>query len=408
MEEIVMVIPGAKAQIPLIEKLHEMNYKVLCINPYEDSPAFAYADYCEMGDILDREFCLQMAKKYKVKAVMSDECDIAMPTIGYVSEQLGLPSIGSRLAELYTNKFRMREFSEELHMPCPKYRACENVAEALAFFESLEKKKMILKPLDSNSSRGVFTITTPQMLREEFEQSIQFSKVGKAVLCEEYIEGPEFTVDGMVINQKHYSLAISRKKHYDYNSNIACELFFSQEDYEVDYEKLRKQNDAYVEVSKLPFGFTHAEYKFNGKDFVLVEIGARGGGNFISSHIVPNLTGIDNYKMLIQDTLDLQDKRESVTEHSRYQKRCAVLRFFDIEGEGGIVEKLEGEDFLKKCPQVLLYEFRFQVGDQIKKAENDSARIGFYIAMAETREELENLMKTIHSKVQITLKPLSD
>lgn len=403
MKKKIMVIPGAKAQIPLICKLQEEGYCVVCVNPYKDSPAFSYADICEQGDILDREFCLDVAKRHEVIAVLSDECDIAMPTVAYVSEKLGLPSIGSKLATLYTNKYLMREFCREHAMPYPKYRQCRSAGEAVAFFRNLEKKKMIIKPLDSNSSRGVFTIVSEEMVEPHFAQAIVFSKVNQAVLCEEYIEGTEFTVDGVVVNGKHYSLAISKKKHYAYNPNIACELYFSEEDEEYDYVRLREQNDRFVEMSGLPFGFTHAEYKYNGKEFVLIEIGARGGGNFISSHIVPNLTGIDNYKLLLEGTLGAPQLRGEHIKSVDAAGKCAVLKFWDVQGNGGKVVRVDGEDILKNLPQIVLYEFQFKPGDIIHKAENDSARVGFYIAVAKSREELDRLILKIEENVCIVL-----
>lgn len=399
----VMVIPGTKAQIPLICKLKDNGYCVVCVNPKENSPAFSYADICEQEDILDKAKCLEIAKKYRVRAVMSDECDIAMPTVAYVSEKMGLMSIGMEMASLYTNKYLMREFCKINGLSYPEYSQCQTKEEAIAFFRSLEVKKMIMKPLDSNSSRGVFTITSEDIIETCFSQAIAFSKTKKAVLCEEYIEGTEFTVDGIVAGGKHYSLVISKKKHYDYNSNIACELYFSESDEEVDYEQLRTQNDKFVNLSKLPLGLTHAEYKFNGKEYVLIEIGARGGGNFISSHIVPNMTGIDNYQMLIDSILGSSGGKQMIELRLAKSEKCAVLKFWDVKGQGGKVSRIEGEEILKSTRQIILYEFRFKAGDTIHRAENDSARVGFYIAVANDKAELDALIEKIEKKVCIVL-----
>lgn len=403
MNERIMVIPGTLAQVSLINRIKEFNFDVVCVNPDENSPAFKYADICEIGDILDKKFCLEVAKRYSVIAVMSDECDIAMPTIAYISEELGLPTIGSNLTSLYTNKYLMRKFSEEEGFPFPQYTICNNVKEATDFFERLESKKMIMKPLDSNSSRGVFTIYSSEEIEIYFLKTMSFSKVEQAIICEEYIEGTEFTVDGIVINKKHYSLAISRKKHYEYNTNIAYELYFTSSDKDFDYNLLRKQNDLYVEKSKLPFGFTHAEYKYNGKEFVLIEIGARGGGNYISSHIVPRLTGVDNYKILIESVLGKKLDGNTVNIDNKLNRKCAVLRFFDLDRSGGRVVKIEGEQYLRDTPEVILYQFRFEIGDYIYKAQNDSARIGFYIAVAETKDRLDDIITKIDEKVRIDL-----
>ena len=44
------------------------------------------------------------------------------------------------------------------------------------------------------------------------------------------------------------------------------------------------------------------------------------------------------------------------------------------------------------------------MGDQIKLAQNDVSRIGFYIACSESKEELEKVMKEIEENVVIILK----
>lgn len=406
MKNTIMVIPGTSAQISLIKKLKQLGYEVLCINPQENSPAFKYADKYEIGDILDKDFCLKKAEQYSVIAVMSDECDIAMPTVSYVSEVLSLPTIGNSLTELYTNKFLMREFSKEMGFPYPRYCKCKCIEDAYSFFLSIDNKKMVMKPLDSNSSRGVFTIQKIEDIESYFDKSISFSKAEDAIICEEYIEGTEFTVDGLVLNNKHYSLAISKKKHYQHNSNIAYELFFSSNDPIYDYDLLREQNDKYVEKSKLPFGFTHAEYKYDGEKYVLIEIGARGGGNFISSHIVPELLQIDNYKLLIESILQKKTKDYNLNINYENTSKCAVLHFFDIDRNNGKVVGIRGEEYLHAITEIKKYEFRFKLGDTISKAENDSARVGFYIAVAETRERLEEIINIISQKVHIELEEI--
>lgn len=399
MKDCILVLPATKSQIPLIQELKALNYDILCISPDENSPAFKYSNYHVIGDILDKDFCLETAKKYKVVAVMSDECDIAVPTVAYISEKLNLLSIGSDMARLYTDKYKMREYCSKKNFPYPDYKMCRNTEECIEFFNSLKSKKMIVKPLDSNSSRGVFTVTHTDEIEKIFKESIIYSKINKAVICEEYIEGPEFTIDGIVVNSKHYSLAISRKKHYDYNKNIACELFFSSYDSEVDYNLLRKQNDKYVNKTGLPFGLTHAEYKWNGKEFVLIEIGARGGGNFISSHIVPALYDIDSYKILLNSILGKIN--DDIKEVPKDREKCVVLKFFDVTCNGGRVIDIENVDLLSKNKDVLLYEFRFKKGDVIKKAESDSARVGFYIAQKNTRQELINFINKVDKIVKI-------
>lgn len=395
----VMVIAGSKWQIPIVKKISQMGHSPLVVNLYEDSPAFAYADKHGVMDILDKNACLKFAKENDIDAVLSEECDIAMPTVAYLSGELGLSSLSVDMAALYTNKFKMREFCKENGIPYPEYRKCYDISEAEDFFHSINKK-IIIKPLDANSSRGVYTITNLEELKKYFPLAMEYSKVENCVLAERYIEGTEFTVDGIKTPEKHYTMAISQKKHYPHNPNVACELYFSHSNDGFDYELLKKVNDKFVNESGLEFGLTHAEYKYENGEFYLIEIAARGGGNLISADIVPVMTGIDNYKYLVECSLgNIYNSKFEIPKE--YENRCSVLHFFDVPGDGGMVESIKGIDFLNDTPNIIKWEMNFEIGDVIEKAKDDSKRAGYYIAYAENRAELDALIKEIDNQFDI-------
>ncbi len=395
----IMVIAGSKWQIPIVKKISEMGHSPLVVNLYENSPAFEYADNYGVMNILDKNACLEFAKENNIDAVLSEECDIAMPTVAYLADKLGLSSLSVDMASLYTNKYKMREFCQKKGIAYPEYYKCYNLKDAEDFFNSLNKK-MVIKPLDANSSRGVYTITTLDELRTYFPHAMEYSKVENCVLAERYIEGTEFTVDGIKTPSKHYTMAISQKKHYDHNPNVACELYFSHNNDKFDYELLKSVNDKFINESGLNFGLTHAEYKYEDGKFYLIEIAARGGGNLISSNIVPVMSGIDNYKYLIECSLgNVSNKEFNISQ--KYNNRCCVLHFFDVPGKGGIVKKINGIDFLDKCPNIIKWEMNFEIGDIIEKADDDSKRAGYYIAYAESRFELDELIKQIDNQFSI-------
>jgi biotin carboxylase len=294
----------------------------------------------------------------------------------------------------------MRQFCEKNNFPYPAYALCYNISEAEHFFLQAEQS-IIIKPLDSNSSRGVFKISSVGELHKYFDESLSFSKTEKAVLAERYINGTEFTIDGIKTKDKHYSLAVSKKYHYKHNINIANQLFFSYQDDEYDYDKLRKINDTLIEKTDLPDGcLTHSEYKFENGEFYLIETAARGGGNLISSDIVPLLSGIDNYQYLINFSLGILNESKIKIDEC-LKRRCAVLYFFDTPNVSGIVKSIEGLDYLQNSKNIISYKLNFNVGDEICKAVNDAARIGFYIAYAETKQNLLDVMNNVNKYFKI-------
>ena len=159
---------------------------------YENSPAFSYADACEVANVLDKEKNLEIAKRYKPDAVISDQSDISVPTVAYLNEKLGLSGIGTQMANLFTDKSLQREFCRRHNIAIPDFKLCETPEDAKEML--MKYGKIIIKPIDSQSSRGVFTVETMQQINEKYNETLSWSNRKKLFLAEEYIDGDEFTI----------------------------------------------------------------------------------------------------------------------------------------------------------------------------------------------------------------------
>lgn len=400
MNKNLMVIAGGTWQVPLIKKAKELGYTVTNSNLYEDSIGFQYADYSAVADVKDKKTNLEIAKRYGVDGVVTDQSDIAVPTVAYVAEQLGLPSIGKYYAELFTDKFMMREFCRKHGFCYPEYKLCSTIEEAIDFFNQIGRK-IVIKPLDSQSSRGVYIIRDESEIVKCFEDTQQYSKDGTSVLAERFIEGTEFTIDGVKTSEGHISLCVSQKGHFEYNPSIANELFFSHTNDKYDYELLRATNNKLINATQLPYGLTHAEYKYENGNYYLIEMAARGGGTKIASDIVPIMSGVDNYRFLIEKALGLEKNNTPMEVKSRYKNRCAVLKFLDINTNEKPIKAITGIDLIKENPYVIDFALDFSVGDILKNAEDDRSRVGYYIAYGESEQELRNLMQQIETNLKI-------
>lgn len=391
----IMVIAGGNWQIELIKRAKSMGHYVICSNLYEDSIAFQYADVGEVANVLDKEKNLEIAKKYRPDAVISDQSDIAVPTVAYLNEQLDLKGIGTKTADLFTDKSQQRQFCKEHGIDVPDFKLCANLDDAMSMLERYQK--IIIKPIDSQSSRGVYTITSKEQLKEKYKETIGWSNRKKVFLAEEYIDGDEFTIDGLVINGHHYPLCISVKEMYPDNPNVSMMQSYSYESDKYDYDLLRKMNRELIESMGLPMGLTHCEYKFHTGKFYLVEAGARGGGSNLSGKIVPFMSGIDNYDYLIKEALGEAVDEEHVKNKMFSSTRYVIMRFFDF-GEG-VVDRIEGIDFLRNHPMLIDYHLEIKPGDQLKEPEYGSLRPGHFIIGGDNKEdvikEAENILEII-------------
>lgn len=388
----IMVISGGKWQCPIIKLAKSKGHFVLCTNLYEDSPAFEFSDVGLVANVLDKDRNLQIAEECQPDAIVTDQSDLAVPTVAYVAEKMGLAGIGTDVAERFTNKYKMREITAREGFPSPKFKLCHSLEEAMDFVKVVSPS--IIKPLDSQSSRGVHIVENTEDIEKHWNDCIQYSNSEEAIVIEEYIDGVEFTVDGLKTHDDYIVTAISQKEHYVYNPSVANRLLFSNTNNQYDYEQLRKINSSMVEAMQLPFGITHAEYKYKDGNFYLIEIAARGGGTRISSDIVPLVSGINSENILLDILLG---QNSPIEEKEHYE--CAVLGFFDFS-PGKIVNIIGVEEGLKQ-EGVHAVEIEVSVGEQIVNAQDDRSRCGYYIIYADSIEQLEEREKRLKNTVKV-------
>lgn len=393
----VMVIAGGDWQIDLVKKLKSMGHYVICSNLYKDSPAFPFADACEIADVLDKERNLEIARKYMPDAVVSDQSDIAVPTVAYLNEQLGLAGIGTDKAELFTDKSVQREFCRKSNITVPDFKVCETMQDALPMLE--QYKKIIIKPIDSQSSRGVYTIETAEQLEARYQDAVSYSNKRKIFLAEEYIDGDEFTIDGLVVNGHHYPLCISIKEMNPLNPNISRTQTYSYQSPSYDYDRLRALNKELIESAGLPMGLTHSEYKYHNGQFYLIEAGARGGGSNLSARIVPFLSGIDNYEYLIKEALGEPVDEDSIKDRTFSEDKYVIMRFFDLGA--GTVDHVEGLDFLKNHPLLLDYQMEVKPGDILELPRYGRLRPGHFIIGGDDAETVTQEAQKIINTVKV-------
>lgn len=396
----ILLIPGTKWQIALGKKIKQLGHELYVVSPEKEAPCKTIADGYFQSDIFSVDMIEKYARDNRIEAIVSDECDIVMPVIAELGNRLELKTLSTEAATIYTNKYIMREFANKIGINVPEYCLCRTMEDAEKFLNSI-KGPIVIKPLDSNASHGVFVIHDINELKDHYNESLSFSRQECAILAERYIQGTEFTIDGIKAGEKHYTLAISEKKHFKHNPSIADELFFTHSNMKFDYELLIRTNDIFVMASPLEFGLTHAEYKYENGEYYLIEIGARGGGNMISSVITEHMSGIDTYNYLIDYSLGNETVLPQIT--TGYSSRAAVLKFFQTPGHGGRVKKIRGIEYLEKESAIKAFGLNFKEGDYIADCVSDSARIGFYIACTMTKTDLINVMNNIEKEFIIEM-----
>jgi biotin carboxylase len=393
-KEIICVLPVGLWQRELIIKVKGMGYDILGLDFSNTAICKDECDIFKQIDILDKNKVLKICQKYNIKAIVTDQTDLSVPIVSYVSRKMQFNNISEKSAKIFTNKYLMREFCNNNNFTTPSYKLISTKNEALDFIKDVELP-VVLKPIDSKSSQGVSIVKNVIDLGVAIDEAFKYSK-NKNVLIEKYIGGIEVTAEGYKTKNKHYTLATSYKEKMNYNETIAKKLIYINSSNHVPFKKLRDLNNALIEKMGLEYGITHAEYKYYNEKFYLIEVAARGGGTNISSIIVPTVSNIDILQLYLDDTINgLLDMKLEF-----FNSNCVILGFFDFDN-GKVSQINTKQEFLNASNGILDYKLEFKEGDIINEAKDDRSRSGYYIIKAKSINELALLEQKLLDSIDI-------
>lgn len=333
----IMILGANNFLVPLIKTSKRLGFWTIVASPNEKEPGFEYADEKVIIDLCDKNAVLEAAQKLKIDGVISDQAETPVRTQAFVANKMGLPGIGEDKAELFTNKYLMREKCREIGIDTIKYKLVDNVNDAAKFYEQIGKP-MIMKPIDSAGSRGVVKIEDVQTIYDQFDYSKDASKTGK-VIIEEYIPGKELLIDGVVFNGIYQTLICG--EYIKCNVPGVFSEYMGKYPAEITDNQLNEVNKLVKKIIEgfgLPWGRTHTEVKINDNGIWLMETAARGGGRYISSGIVPMKTDFDSCEFLLKACVGEITEIPVVRKNN---KSCGYVSLFLPKGEVISVEGLQ-------------------------------------------------------------------
>lgn len=190
----VLILGVGNAQLDAIEYLRGAGHEVHGLSYKAEGPGMDRVHHFAQINIVDVRAVARYARRHAIDLVYSVGSDVAMPTIGYVSQKLGLPHyVNSRIISIMHDKAVFREFCMKNNIAPVRYVQGNKVSD----FAAWSSWPAIIKPVDSQGQRGVFRIHSQEELAEYLEVSLQYSRGGR-VIVEEYIAGEEVSVNVFV------------------------------------------------------------------------------------------------------------------------------------------------------------------------------------------------------------------
>lgn len=389
----IMILGGSVLQLPGIIRAKEMGYSTIVVDYDPNAIGFKYADTKLVISTIDVDKVLEAAIEYKPDGIMTLASDLPMRTVAKVAETLNLKAISMETAVKATDKGEMRIALENANVPIPKYEIIKTYDELKACYLKFGDK-FILKPADNSGSRGVILVDNNIMLSEAFEYTKKSSRNEK-ILIEEYMEGPEISVETITIEGVTHVLAVTDK--LTTGEPYFVEMGHSQPSRfkGKDLEKIHEVAIGAVNALKINNSPAHVEIKVTQEGPKIVELGARMGGDFITSDLVPLSTGIDMVGISIK--IAMKEKVEIPQPISM----ASAIRYMTFEV--GKIKNIEGIDLAMKIEGVKNVNFNVQVGDEITVINSSNARIGNVISQAKSAEEAVEICNQALEKIKIEL-----
>lgn len=390
----ILVFGVGELQQSIISRAKKMNLNVVGIDPCEDAYCKDDCDAFEVVGGQDFNGTIDVAKKYKISAIVTAATDKPLVMMARVAKELSLPFYSVETAEWSTDKFQMKQRFLEGGVPCARGRLIHNSEEAQDLYFPL-----ICKPRDNSGSRGVKLCRDLTELDSCIKEALEVSKLD-TVLVEEFIEGREFSIESLHYDGKSEVIQFTEKKTTEFPYNV--ELGHKQpanltDDQRNQIREIISKIASCMHFENCP---SHTELKINNRGVFVIETSPRLGGDYITSTLTPLSTGINLEDQLLN--IALGEPVDTTT--GRVDKASAVC-FFSLP-EGEVIAIDENISEVENWPNVQNFLFKLKVGDKVNKITSSLNRYGQFIVNGECRNEIDSLVEkyTIEINKLITVK----
>ena len=388
-----MIVGASVLQLPAILKAKEMGLEVAVADFDPNAIGIKYSDHYYNASTMDENAVAKAAKEYNPDGIMTLATDMPMRGVAKASEDLGLHSIKYSTAFKATDKFEMIKAFKEHDVESPWYYMVNNRYE----LNELEYKlsyPCIMKPTDNAGSHGVVLIHDFDELLANYDFSLSNSRHG-GVIIEEYLDGEEVSVEVMVVKGKVHILQITDKITTGAPHFVEMGHTQPSRKTEIVQSQIRSLAERAIKSLGIDNGPCHVEIMVVDRVPVMIELGARMGGDNITTHLVPLSTGIDMTEASIRVALGEDPEIEP-----KFNKGSAI-RY--IKAPEGTIKQINGVEQAKAIDGVIQVTFTKSIGEPSTDISCSNDRIGFVIAQGLDANDAEAICEKALKLIEVVV-----
>ncbi|MEU9119082.1 ATP-grasp domain-containing protein [Streptomyces sp. NPDC048506] len=323
--------------------------------------------------------------------------EYAQVAVAETAAALGLPGNPPEAVRTVRVKDDCRAVLAAAGFRQPAFRVCSGAEEAADFLRA-SGGPWIVKPRDAMGSLGVSRVTGPGELDAALDALPDSSA---PFLVEEFVEGPEYSVEGLFLDGQPRVLAVTAKEVMA--PPLFVELGHVMPAVLPDEARteMEQQVVAALRHLGLRFGVFHVELWLTPDGVVLGEVHVRIGGDWIHLLLEHVIEGLDLFGRVCDDALGRPAATGPLT-----PTRGAAVRF--LVAPQGRLERIDGWQQVVDHPAVLHAELDVRPGDLIGPVRDSGSRSAVIVVGADTADEARRIAGELASAVHFTVSPAQE
>ena len=395
-----MILGASIYQVPLIKTARRMGIYTIAASVEGNYPGFEIADKACYINTIDKEAILRACREEQIDGICTSGTDVAVATIGYVNEAMGLAGISEDAAFKACDKSAMKEAFRAGGVDASEFIKVFSLGEAYEAAEEIGYP-VVVKCVDSSGSRGINVVESKDGLEAAYNESVKYSHKDY-VLVEEMLHGNEIGVDGMV--QDGEIILIAPHEKYTYKHGGATIPAGHSFPYYCS-DTVRKEIDKQITLAVRALGLDNCAFNsdvfVDGESVHIIEMGGRAGATGIPELISIHY-GLDFYEKMIENAFG---QKVDLSGSGVLTPCMSKLLMSPVDGKISAIDSERIEELRAVGNDIVL---DYGVGDSIEKMYNGTTRIGHLIAKTDDEAEVDKIMSEIYKALYVDGQPMEE
>ncbi len=321
-----------------------------------------------------------------------------------IAAQLGIAHIDSAAAARCRDKLATRRALDAAGVPSARAEHAVTLDGAQTAAQRIGYP-VVVKPRALAGSVGVTMVAGPDELPAAYELATGSRLPGvdalAGVLVEEYLEGPEISVDCAVLDGELEIAVVARKRlglapFFEETGHVVC----SRPDASLPRERIREVVVAAHRALSVDRGITHTELRLTATGLRVIEVNARLGGDLIP-YVGRLSTGVDTARAAADIAVGRRPRLAAT------RRGAAAIRFFYPRADIRVLgRKLDPRWPVPAWLDRVCWEV--SEGDVLRlPPDGFMSRLGFAIVTGESEVQCEARLDEVERHLLLSTEPLS-